>query len=111
MGNFCSGKKPAAVNWIEGRGKSVGCKAIIKEDIVKKVLKINVAAQAELNMLKNLARSAMAGALGGFNAHTSNIVSTLTASPCWRPSTTARISISPSPCLPLRLPIWMVKQI
>nr|QCQ29417.1 3-hydroxy-3-methylglutaryl coenzyme [Camellia fraterna]QCQ29418.1 3-hydroxy-3-methylglutaryl coenzyme [Camellia fraterna] len=74
-GNFCSDKKPAAVNWIEGRGKSVVCEAIIKEEIVKKVLKTNVAALVELNMLKNLTGSAMAGALGGFNAHASNIVS------------------------------------
>ncbi|XAR73655.1 Hydroxymethylglutaryl-CoA reductase (NADPH) [Bertholletia excelsa] len=74
-GNFCSDKKPAAVNWIEGRGKSVVCEAIIKEDVVKKVLKTNVAALVELNMLKNLTGSAMAGALGGFNAHASNIVS------------------------------------
>ncbi|XP_015066014.1 3-hydroxy-3-methylglutaryl-coenzyme A reductase 1 [Solanum pennellii] len=74
-GNFCSDKKPAAVNWIEGRGKSVVCEAIIKEDVVKKVLKTEVAALVELNMLKNLTGSAMAGALGGFNAHASNIVS------------------------------------
>lgn len=76
-GNFCSDKKPAAVNWIEGRGKSVVCEAIIKEDVVKKVLKTNVAALVELNMLKNLAGSALAGALGGFNAHASNIVSAI----------------------------------
>lgn len=74
-GNYCSDKKPAAINWIEGRGKSVVCEAIIKEDVVKKVLKTNVAALVELNMLKNLAGSAVAGALGGFNAHASNIVS------------------------------------
>ena len=76
-GNFCSDKKPAAVNWIEGRGKSVVCEAIIKEEVVKKVLKTNVAALVELNMLKNLAGSAVAGALGGFNAHASNIVSAI----------------------------------
>nr|UUA80572.1 HMGR-COA [Pseudostellaria heterophylla] len=85
-GNFCSDKKPAAVNWIEGRGKSVVCEArgksvvceaIIKEEVVKNVLKTNVAALVELNMLKNLTGSAMAGALGGFNAHASNIVSAI----------------------------------
>ncbi|KAH9606772.1 hypothetical protein KSS87_009792, partial [Heliosperma pusillum] len=76
-GNFCSDKKPAAVNWIEGRGKSVVCEAIIKEQVVKNVLKTSVAALVELNMLKNLTGSAMAGALGGFNAHASNIVSAI----------------------------------
>ncbi|AET03532.1 putative hydroxymethylglutaryl-CoA reductase (NADPH) [Medicago truncatula] len=74
-GNFCSDKKAAAVNWIEGRGKSVVCEAVIKEEVVKKVLKTSVEALVELNMLKNLTGSALAGALGGFNAHASNIVS------------------------------------
>ncbi|XP_076954289.1 3-hydroxy-3-methylglutaryl coenzyme A reductase 1-like [Bidens hawaiensis] len=74
-GNFCSDKKPAAVNWIEGRGKSVVCEAVITEDVVKKVLKTTVPALVELNMLKNLTGSAIAGALGGFNAHAANIVS------------------------------------
>ncbi|TQE09471.1 hypothetical protein C1H46_004964 [Malus baccata] len=76
-GNYCSDKKPAAVNWIEGRGKSVVCEAVIKGDVVQKVLKTNVASLCELNMLKNLTGSAMAGALGGFNAHASNIVSAI----------------------------------
>ncbi|KAL5557662.1 hypothetical protein UlMin_033873 [Ulmus minor] len=76
-GNFCSDKKPAAVNWIEGRGKSVVCEAIIEEEVVKKVLKTNVAALVELNMLKNLTGSAIAGSLGGYNAHASNIVSAI----------------------------------
>ncbi|XP_023513266.1 3-hydroxy-3-methylglutaryl-coenzyme A reductase 1-like [Cucurbita pepo subsp. pepo] len=76
-GNYCSDKKPAAVNWIEGRGKSVVCEVVIKGDVVKKVLKTNVQALVELNMLKNLTGSAMAGALGGFNAHASNIVSAI----------------------------------
>lgn len=76
-GNYCSDKKPAAVNWIEGRGKSVVCEAIINEEVVKKVLKTDVASLVELNTLKNLTGSAMAGALGGFNAHASNIVSAI----------------------------------
>ncbi|CAI0471289.1 unnamed protein product, partial [Linum tenue] len=74
-GNLCSDKKPAAVNWIEGRGKSVVCEAVIKGDVVKKVLKTSVKSLVELNKDKNLVGSAMAGALGGFNAHASNIVS------------------------------------
>lgn len=77
IGNFCSDKKPAAVNWIEGRGKSVVCEAVITEEVVKKVLKTTVPALVELNMLKNLAGSAIAGSLGGFNAHAANIVSAI----------------------------------
>ncbi|KAM0942493.1 putative hydroxymethylglutaryl-CoA reductase (NADPH) [Dioscorea sansibarensis] len=76
-GNFCSDKKPAAVNWIEGRGKSVVCEATIKEEVALKVLKTTVPALVELNVLKNLAGSAVAGALGGFNAHASNIVTAI----------------------------------
>ncbi|CAA2988083.1 3-hydroxy-3-methylglutaryl-coenzyme A reductase 1-like [Olea europaea subsp. europaea] len=76
-GNFCSDKKPAAVNWIEGRGKSVVCEAIITRHVVTKVLKTTVPALVELNMLKNLTGSAVAGALGGFNAHAANIVSAI----------------------------------
>ncbi|KAE8687741.1 3-hydroxy-3-methylglutaryl-coenzyme A reductase 2 [Hibiscus syriacus] len=76
-GNFCTDKKPAAVNWIEGRGKSVVCEAIIKGDVVRKVLKTSVESLVELNMLKNLTGSAMAGALGGFNAHASNVVTAI----------------------------------
>ncbi|CAI9766532.1 unnamed protein product [Fraxinus pennsylvanica] len=46
-GNYCSDKKSAAANWIEGRGKSVVCEAIIKEDVVKKVLKTDVESLVE----------------------------------------------------------------
>lgn len=74
-GNFCADKKPTAVNWIEGRGKSVVCETILTEEVIRKVLKTSVAALVELNTIKNLAGSAIAGALGGFNAHASNIVS------------------------------------
>lgn len=73
-GNYCTDKKPAAVNWIEGRGKSVVCEATIKGEIVKKVLKTDVASLVELNVVKNLVGSAVAGTMGGFNAHASNIV-------------------------------------
>ncbi|XP_026384286.1 3-hydroxy-3-methylglutaryl-coenzyme A reductase 2-like [Papaver somniferum] len=59
-GNFCSDKKPAVVNWIEGRGKSVVCEAIIKDEVVRNVLKTTVPALVELNMLKNLTGSAIA---------------------------------------------------
>ncbi|XP_021729340.1 3-hydroxy-3-methylglutaryl-coenzyme A reductase 1-like [Chenopodium quinoa] len=76
-GNYCSDKKPAAVNWVEGRGKSVVCEATIKEEVVKNVLKTSVEALVELNNLKNLVGSAMAGALGGYNAHSSNIVTAI----------------------------------
>src|SRR5699024_7496898 len=76
-GNFCTDKKPSAVNWIEGRGKSVVAEATIKKEIVEKVLKTNVDAMVSLNLNKNLVGSIMAGSIGGFNAHASNIVTAI----------------------------------
>lgn len=73
-GNFCTDKKAAAINWIDGRGKSVVAEAIIPGDVVRSVLKSDVNALVELNTSKNLIGSAMAGSVGGFNAHASNIV-------------------------------------
>lgn len=73
-GNYCTDKKPAAINWIDGRGKAVVAEAIIPGHVVETVLKSNVNALVELNTSKNLIGSAMAGAMGGFNAHASNIV-------------------------------------
>ncbi|CAM9506508.1 unnamed protein product [Choristocarpus tenellus] len=73
-GNMCTDKKPAAINWIEGRGKSVVCEARIPGKYVEATLKTTVKAMVETNTQKNLIGSAMAGALGGFNAHASNVV-------------------------------------
>ncbi|KAI1788550.1 hydroxymethylglutaryl-CoA reductase [Ganoderma leucocontextum] len=55
-GNYCTDKKPAAINWIEGRGKSI------------------VAEVAIPGKVKNLIGSALAGSVGGFNAHAANIL-------------------------------------
>lgn len=76
-GNFCTDKKPAAINWIDGRGKSVVAEAIVPGEIVRTVLKSDVDALVELNMGKNLIGSAMAGSIGGFNAHAANIVAAM----------------------------------
>lgn len=73
-GNYCIDKKPAAINWIEGRGKSVVAEAIIPGDVVKSVLKTDVDSLVELNINKNLIGSAMAASVGGFNAHAANLV-------------------------------------
>ncbi|KAF8886563.1 hydroxymethylglutaryl-coenzyme A reductase-domain-containing protein [Infundibulicybe gibba] len=73
-GNYCTDKKPAAINWIEGRGKSVVAEAVIPGKVVKSVLKTTVEALCNLNVKKNLVGSAMAGSIGGFNAHAANIL-------------------------------------
>jgi len=76
-GNYCTDKKPAAVNWIEGRGKSVVAEAVVPGHILKTILKTSVEALVKINVNKNLVGSAMAGALGGFNAHAANIVTAI----------------------------------
>ncbi|KAG8933219.1 3-hydroxy-3-methylglutaryl-coenzyme A (HMG-CoA) reductase isozyme [Tulasnella sp. 418] len=76
-GNYCTDKKPAAINWIEGRGKSVVAEAVIPGSVVKTVLKTSVEALCNLNLKKNLMGSAMAGSIGGFNAHAANILTAM----------------------------------
>lgn len=53
------------------------CEAIIKSHVVKNTLKTTVPALLELNISKNLVGSAMAGSIGGFNAHAANIVTAI----------------------------------
>uniref|UniRef100_A0A8B9R9F6 3-hydroxy-3-methylglutaryl-coenzyme A reductase n=1 Tax=Astyanax mexicanus TaxID=7994 RepID=A0A8B9R9F6_ASTMX len=76
-GNYCTDKKPAAVNWIHGRGKSTVCEATIPARVIREVLKTSTAALVELNISKNLVGSAMAGSIGGFNAQAANIVAAI----------------------------------
>ncbi|XP_043967581.1 3-hydroxy-3-methylglutaryl-coenzyme A reductase-like [Gambusia affinis] len=76
-GNFCTDKKPAAINWIEGRGKSAVCEATISAKVVQEVLKTTTEALIEVNISKNLVGSAMAGSIGGFNAHAANLVAAI----------------------------------
>ncbi|XP_041042594.1 3-hydroxy-3-methylglutaryl-CoA reductase a isoform X1 [Carcharodon carcharias] len=76
-GNYCTDKKPAAINWIEGRGKSIVCEAVIPAKVVREVLKTSTESLVEVNISKNLVGSAMAGSLGGYNAHAANIVTAI----------------------------------
>ena len=72
-GNMCSDKKPAAINMINGRGKTVVAEATIPKDIVEKKLHTTAVAIEETNYRKNLVGSSMAGTLGA-NAHAANMV-------------------------------------
>ncbi|KAJ7993745.1 hypothetical protein DPEC_G00257870 [Dallia pectoralis] len=76
-GNYCTDKKHAAINWIEGRGKSAVCEATIPAKVVKEVLKTTTEALVDVNINKNLIGSAMAGSIGGFNAHAANLVAAI----------------------------------
>ena len=75
-GNMCIDKKPAAINTILGRGKTVIADTIIPAKIVEEKLKCKPETMADVNYRKNLLGSARAGALG-FNAHAANIVAAL----------------------------------
>lgn len=76
-GNVCTDKKPSAVNWTQGRGKSVICETTIPHSVVERVLKTSIEALVSLNVAKNLVGSAMAGSIGGNNAHASNMVTAI----------------------------------
>jgi hydroxymethylglutaryl-CoA reductase (NADPH) len=76
-GNYCTDKKAAAINWIDGRGKGVVAEATIPGKVVNSVLKCEVEDLVQMNISKNLIGSAMAGAMGGFNAHAANIVAAM----------------------------------
>ncbi|KEG08559.1 3-hydroxy-3-methylglutaryl-CoA reductase [Trypanosoma grayi] len=76
-GNYCTDKKPSAVNWIEGRGKAVVAEAKVHGHVVEKVLKCSVDSLVSLNIDKNLVGSAMAGSVGGFNAQAANAVAAI----------------------------------
>ncbi len=72
-GNLCSDKKPAAINAVEGRGRSVTADVVIPGEVVEGRLHTTADAIAEANTRKNLIGSAKAGSLG-FNAHAANVV-------------------------------------
>jgi hydroxymethylglutaryl-CoA reductase (NADPH) len=72
-GNLCSDKKPAAINAVEGRGRSVVADVTIPRETVAERLHTTPEAVAELNARKNLVGSAKAASLG-FNAHVANVV-------------------------------------
>lgn len=73
-GNFCSDKKPAAINWIKGRGKRVVCECIIPAEKLRTILKTDAKTLVQCNRLKNMSGSAIAGSIGGNNAHAANMV-------------------------------------
>ncbi len=75
-GNVCVDKKAAAINMIEGRGKSVVADILIPEEIVNKKLKTTAEAIVEVNVAKNLIGSAASGSTA-FNAHYANMVAAI----------------------------------
>ena len=75
-GNLCVDKKPAAINVVEGRGKTVVADILIPEAIVRTKLKTTAKAIEEVNIAKNLIGSAAAGSMA-YNAHFANMIGAL----------------------------------
>lgn len=75
-GNMCSDKKPAAINAILGRGKTVSADVFLVNETITDILKTTPEKMAEVNYRKNLLGSARAGSLG-FNAHAANIAAAM----------------------------------
>jgi hydroxymethylglutaryl-CoA reductase (NADPH) len=72
-GNLCTDKKPAAINAVEGRGRTVSADVEIPRGVVESTFKTTPEAMVEANTRKNLIGSAKAGSLG-FNAQAANVV-------------------------------------
>ncbi len=75
-GNMCTDKKPAAINTILGRGKTVVADVTIPAELVEERLKCKPETMAEVSYRKNLLGSARAGSLG-YNAHAANIIAAM----------------------------------
>ena len=75
-GNVCVDKKPAAINIVEGRGKTLIADILIPKEVVEKKLKTTAKAICEVNTAKNLIGSATAGSLA-YNAHFANMVAAI----------------------------------
>jgi hydroxymethylglutaryl-CoA reductase (NADPH) len=75
-GNMCTDKKPAAINGIMGRGRSVVAGVALSHELISRVFKTDAGNMVEVNYRKNLVGSARAGSMG-FNAHAANVVAAM----------------------------------
>ncbi len=75
-GNMCSDKKPAYINFIEGRGVSVTADITRPRKLVEESFRVKPERMVELNKVKNLTGSALAGS-HGFNAHVANTLAAM----------------------------------
>lgn len=72
-GNVCADKKPAAINAVEGRGRTVAADVVLPRSVVEEKLKTTPEAVTEVNERKTLVGSARAGSFGA-NAHAANVL-------------------------------------
>ncbi len=73
-GNFCTDKKPSAVNGILGRGRHVIAEATLPRGELDKHLRTTPEALVDLHVKKNLLGTMLAGGLRSANAHFANIL-------------------------------------
>lgn len=72
-GNYCVDKKPAHVNFQEGRGKRIYAEILLEAPILHHILKTDARSLVEVQYRKNLLGSIAAGSMG-YNAHFANVV-------------------------------------
>jgi hydroxymethylglutaryl-CoA reductase (NADPH) len=72
-GNYCVDKKPAAINWHEGRGKRIYAEVLLEAPVLHHNLKTNARDLVEVQYRKNLLGSIAAGSMG-YNAHYANVL-------------------------------------
>ncbi|MCE4608135.1 MAG: hydroxymethylglutaryl-CoA reductase (NADPH) [Caldisphaeraceae archaeon] len=77
-GNLCVDKKPSYLNKILGRGKYVISEALIKDELLKKIMRTSANEMDYINKTKNLLGNAVSGSLS-YNAHFANIVAAIFA--------------------------------
>ena len=75
-GNLCVDKKPSWLNFTTGRGKKVWAEAVIKKEVVEKILKTIPEKIVQVVQKKCHLGSMVSGSLG-FNAHFANIVAAI----------------------------------
>ncbi len=75
-GNMCTDKKPAAINLVRGRGKTVVAGVKLDDGLIGDLLKTDAETLASVNERKNLVGSARAASFG-FNAHAANVVAAM----------------------------------
>lgn len=77
-GNYDIDKKPAWLNFVNGRGRKVWAEVTLKKVVIKQVLKTTPEKMAEVVYRKVLIGSAMSGSLG-FNAQFANTIAAIFA--------------------------------
>ncbi|MEX2751149.1 MAG: hydroxymethylglutaryl-CoA reductase (NADPH) [Candidatus Freyarchaeota archaeon] len=75
-GNMCVDKKPTALNFILGRGKTVQSEAILKKEYIKETLKTTAQKMVEVVYRKIYVGSGQAASYG-FNSHAANIIAAI----------------------------------